>query len=119
MSQLTHIRDFKAWMDVCHVGPEGCFLSRADIDAPHSFIFKLRMDLSYAELQQLKSNVPRNTRRFTLDPLDVFCLAKDFMARAIVGPPILQLASALGSRPSPKPPRAGARLVLGVLRLSE
>ena len=103
VSHLTHIRDFKAWMDVCHVGPEGCFLPREGIDAPHSFIFKLRMDLSYAELQLLESNVPRNTRRFTLDPLDVFCLTKHFMSDTVVDPPTLLIPNERFDRLSAAP----------------
>ncbi len=40
VAHLTHVRDFNAWMDVLHVGPEGTFLPRKGIDVAHSFTFK-------------------------------------------------------------------------------
>ena len=60
-------------------------MSRQHIDAPHSFLYKFRMDLDPRELAQLPGR-PRE-----LDAYDVFCIPKQFMASTSAKPPVLVL----------------------------
>ena len=100
---LTHIRDFQSWMDVLHLTPYSCFVSRAGTDAPHSFMFKFRMDLSHGELVQVTATQANNARRFVSDPLDVYCITKHFMASTSAAPPVLVIPNERFGRLSPAP----------------
>jgi len=84
---LTHIRDFELWIRPLGIHPHGCFVSREKIDAPHSFIYKLRMDMSHREVTECA-----RTERVLLFPhsgYDVMCLTKHFMASTTTNPPVL------------------------------
>ena len=83
-----HIHDFKAWLDDAGVELHNAFVSRLGIDAPHSFQYKLRMDLSAFERRQVK---PRRGAGQD-DDADVFCLTKRWMHSVEHnGPPVLVL----------------------------
>ena len=100
---LDHVRDFGAWLDAAHVGPEGCFVSRGGVDVPHSFLFKFRMDLSFSESEKLRCTEAANARRFVHDALDVFVIQKHFMASVETEPPVLILPNERFGRLSPAP----------------
>ena len=100
---LTHIRDFGAWMNVVHVSPESCFVSRGGVDVPHSFTFKFRMDLTHVDVQRLRADEPRSAKRFAADPLDVFCVTKHFMSSTETSPPVLLIPNERFGRLSEAP----------------
>ena len=59
---LTHIRDFKGWMAPMGIHLHNAFVTCLDqeqrlITAPHSFTFKLRLDLSPQEQTQAVASV--------------------------------------------------------------
>ncbi|CAE7241926.1 unnamed protein product [Symbiodinium natans] len=85
---VTHCRHFKAWLAEMSVHPHNCWVRRQGIMSPHSFTFKLRMDLTPKE-QQLLQQDPTD-RGWRAHPFDVFCIVKTFMAsQAPNGPPVL------------------------------
>ena len=89
---LSHIRNFKAWMEPLCLNPYNCWVPRHgnQTPAPHSFTFKLRMDLT----QQERDLLQEEPQRLDLghDALDVFCIAKTYMSsRGPNGPPVLLL----------------------------
>ena len=68
---LTHIRDFGAWLRPLGIRAYNCWLTRGGVSSPHSFTFKLRMDLTNAEQQLLRAEGAITHMRET--PVDVFC----------------------------------------------
>ena len=84
---LGHIFDFAEWLDAQGVSLHNAFVSRAGIDAPHSFCYKQRQDLTPAEQVSIGSRALRDAA-----PTDVFCTTKRFMHSAVSnGPPVLVL----------------------------
>ena len=93
---LSHVRNFKQWMAPLGIHMYNCWMSRSGRVAPHSFTFKLRMDLQAHERAGLQNPVSR----FGPHDHDVFCVAKTFMSsRDANGPPVLVLPQLLVSRP--------------------
>ena len=85
---LDHIFDFGSWLDPQGIHLHNCFVTRQGVDAPHSFLYKQRQDLTPREQAQLLA------RRVTMEPdcTDVFCVTKHFMHNtAPNGPPVLVL----------------------------
>ena len=90
VEHLTHIRDFLAWMAALGVDITGCWVTRRNMDVPHSFTYKLRGDLTHNEQQRLRAEP--SDLGFPLDASDVFCVTKQFMASTEpTGPPVLVL----------------------------
>lgn len=73
-SMISHVRNFQPWLDKLGSTPYNCFQTRQNIPGPHSFTFKLRMDLSESERNSLSN---RRVVREGSD-LDVFCVTKPF-----------------------------------------
>ena len=46
---LDHIFDFGSWLAAECIHLHNCFVSRDGVDAPHSFVYKLRDDLTATE----------------------------------------------------------------------
>ena len=76
---LTHVRNFKSWLDQTGVHLVNCWVTRFPdrsgnhehkVTAPHSFTYKLRMDLTASEAAQLSVATSAG------EPTDVFCLVK-------------------------------------------
>ena len=68
---LTHLRDWRHWVEAALVRAWNCFLPRLNIDVPHSFTLKGRLDLNHAEAERTMAGG---------DEMDVFCLVKHFMS---------------------------------------
>ena len=83
---ITHVRDFKVWLCPQGLRVHNAFVTRKDIQAPHSFTYKLRMDLLPAERAALRPS------RFISSASDVFCIVKHRMHHSEAqGPPVLVL----------------------------
>lgn len=83
---MTYIRNFKAWLCPQGIHLHNAFVTRQDIQAPHSFTYKLRMDLLPVERAALTPShvVPSAS--------DVFCIVKHRMHHQEPnGPPVLVL----------------------------
>ena len=83
---LSHVRAFDAWTNAFLVDPSGCCVARDNIQAPHSFTYKLRKDLKRSELVELVDRFGHIAH-----DLDVFCLTKPRMASATAFAPVLLL----------------------------
>ena len=85
---LTHIRNFHGWLKALGLKPRNAFMPRDNVHPPHSFTYKLRMDLSPLEYQLLQQE--RTDVGFAEHDLDVFCAVKGRMHdRGLNGPPVL------------------------------
>ena len=87
---LPVIRDFLTWLEPQRVEMYGCWGNRDGFEAPHSFAFKKRSDLSLEERSEVlgRRGVPEN-------PSDVFCCIKTYMRdKRLQQPPVLVLPQA-------------------------
>ena len=73
---LRCIRDYCKWLEPQRITLYGCWGNRDGFEAPHSFAFKRRMDLSAHEHAQVQG---RRVRGFPEHPEDVFCCVKAYM----------------------------------------
>ena len=73
---LRCIRDYARWLEPQMITIYGCWGNRDGLEAPHSFAFKKRSDLSAHELAQVQG---RRVRGFEEHPEDVFCCVKAYM----------------------------------------
>ena len=102
---ITHVRHFKAWFAEMCVNPYSCWVRRQGVMAPHSFTFKLRMDLTQRE-QALLQQEPTD-RGWPSDPFDVFCVVKHYMSsQGPNGPPVLLVPNERFARLSTPAPTA-------------
>lgn len=86
---MRAVRDWKQWLSATGVTPYHAWMTRAGIEAPHSFTWKLRRDLTGSELGML----PLNKRGG--HPGDVFCLVKNFIKDTVLQqPPVLAMPQA-------------------------
>ena len=86
---VTHIRDFGLWLCPQGIKLHNAFVTRDDVEAPHSFTYKLRMDLQPDERAAL-GNVRHP--RFPASASDVMCIVKHRMHHTSPnGPPVLIL----------------------------
>ena len=79
---LRSIRDFSAWLAPQGVRQESCWGNRDGLEAPHSFTYKRRSDLTAAEkalLRPVRAAVRAGFTPATDAPEDVFCLVKTYM----------------------------------------
>ncbi len=86
-SLLGHVFDFGAWLDAEGIHLHNAFVSRAGVDAPHSFCYKLREDLTAEEAAAVtgRPGLPAP------DMEDVFCITKRWMHSEQAAPPVLVL----------------------------
>ena len=87
---LGEIFDFGTWLDAEGVHLHNAWKSRDGVDAPHSFCYKMREDLTAEEVQ-------RAAVRRLQDPAhheDVFCITKRWMHSEIAAGPVLVLPRA-------------------------
>lgn len=73
---LRCIREYAAWLEPQRITLYGCWGNRDGFEAPHSFAFKRRSDLSAHELAQVQG---RRVRGFPEHPEDVLCCVKAYM----------------------------------------
>jgi hypothetical protein len=98
--RLGAVRDFKSWLE-----PLGCHLfnsfgTRDGIEAPHSFAFKMRQDLSQSDRWR---GVP-GVRGVREDPRDVFCCVKTYMRdHALQQEPVLTIVASRARCPGKAP----------------
>ena len=84
---LGEIFDFGAWLYAEGVHLHNCWVSRGGVDAPHSFLYKMREDLTPEEVQ-------RSAVRRSADPPhheDIFCITKRWMHSELAAGPVLVL----------------------------
>ena len=79
---LSSIRDFESWLAEQAVSLYGCWGNRDGLEAPHSFAFKRRNDLSAVERSQVHCTLAE--RRAGYGPVnasgdDVYCCVKAYM----------------------------------------
>jgi hypothetical protein len=91
---LPTIRDFTTWLKPCKVSLEGCFGNRFGIETPHAFSFKLRQDLSLADLAVMAEGpVPKSRRHREPQGCDVMCCVKAYMRSATLQQPPVTVLS--------------------------
>ena len=100
------VRNFKTWLAAQSVVQYGCWGTRDGIEAPHSFAYKLRRDLSAAE-KQLVACAPQRPLCHT-SPYDVFACIKTYMRDShLQQPPVCVLPYDRGQRVEPSSPQTG------------
>ena len=77
------------WVQWVHL--HNAFVTRKGIEASHAFTFKVRADLSTAEVH----NIPRKRKRFDEHQEDVFAIAKGRMRMTKTQPPVLAIPHCL------------------------
>lgn len=86
---LRLIRDYVRWLDPQMVTLYNCWGNRDGFEAPHSFAFKMRDDLTASELGQVRG---QRAHGFADDPADVFCCVKTYMRdKRLMQQPVLVL----------------------------
>ena len=86
---LRYIRDYASWLEPQMITLYGCWGNRDGLEAPHSFAFKRRSDLSADELAEIEG---RRVRGMAENPEDVFCCIKAYMRdKRLQQPPLLVL----------------------------
>ena len=78
---LNVVGDFEGWLDAANSTQTNCWGTRRGIEAPHSFIYKRRCDLTAAETRAVEDERQRSAvmLRLAPDPHDVFCCVKTYM----------------------------------------
>ena len=87
---LGEIYDFGTWLDAEGVQLHNAWVSREGVDAPHSFCYKMREDLTAEESQSvLRRRAPHAPQHE-----DVFCITKRWMHSEQAQAPVLVLPHA-------------------------
>ena len=98
---LRCIRNYVQWLDPQKITLYGCWGNRDGFEAPHSFAFKKRSDLSADELEQIQG---RRVRGFPEHPEDVFCCIKAYMRdKRLQQPPLIVLPQSRRDRVQGRP----------------
>lgn len=98
---LRCIRDYAQWLEPQMITLYGCWGNRDGLEAPHSFAFKKRSDLSADELAQVQG---RRVRGFQEHPEDVFCCVKAYMRdKWLQQPPLVVLPQSRRDRVQGRP----------------
>ena len=85
---FEHVRDFGDWMTPLRIFLYNAWGTRAGIEAPHSFVYKMRRDL----LARERAMIPKTARGCTGDDCDVFCCVKAYMHSSdLQQPPLMVL----------------------------
>ena len=72
---LESVRTFQDWLQPLGIKQFGCWLTRDGLEAPHSFTYKLYMDLTHEE----KANAKHHRSFQRPNPHDVMCCVKTYM----------------------------------------
>ena len=100
---LRCIREYSHWLEPQKISLYGCWGNRDGLEAPHSFVFKKRSDLSADELAQVQG---RRVRGFPEHLEDVFCCVKAYMRdKRLQQPPVLILPQSRRDRVQGRPNR--------------
>ena len=91
VEEVRHIRDFDGWLGAMGVHLHNAFVTRKGIEASHAFTYKVRADLSTAEVH----NIPRKRKRFDEHQEDVFAIVKGRMLTTKTQPPVLAIPHCL------------------------
>jgi len=91
---LEHIRDFLSWTDTLKIELYNAFGTRQGIEAPHSFVYKMRRDLLAGE----RDMIPQRARGYTGEDCDVFCCVKTYMHSSCLQQPPLMVLPASRTR---------------------
>ena len=91
VEEVRHIRDFDGWLGAMGVHLHNAFVTRKGIEASHAFTYKVRADLSTAEVH----NIPRKRKRFDEHQEDVFAIVKGRMHMTRTQPPVLAIPHCL------------------------
>ena len=86
---VENIRDFDEWLAHLRISLQGCFVPREGRPAMHSFVYKIRADLSPAQMASVK-NVPGRAKPEETQ-MDVFALTKGRMYMTEWKAPVLCL----------------------------
>ena len=78
VSFLDHVHDFGHWLKPCGIHLHHAFVSRDNVDAPHSFSFKCRQSCSASEILAYHKG-PSPRQDFQEHPNDVICITKRWM----------------------------------------
>ena len=98
---LRCIRDYSAWLQPQLVTLYGCWGNRDGFEAPHSFAFKRRCDLSAHELAQVQG---RRVPGCADHADDVFCCVKAYMRdKRLQQPPLMVLPQSRRDRVHGRP----------------
>lgn len=88
VTELTHIRDFVAWLEPAGVKLHNGFGTRYGVESPHAFMYKLRRDLT----KQEQSMIQPTSLCAHGGPFDVFCCVKTYMhSPHLQDPPLMVL----------------------------
>lgn len=101
VGEVKHIRDFDSWLDGMGVRIHNAFVTRNGREASHAFTYKVRSDLTAAEV----SNIPRKRKRFVEHQEDVFAVVKGRMHMTKTQPPVLAVPHCLVALIDGKQPR--------------
>jgi len=100
---LQAVRDWRLWLEATGVHPYNAWMTRQGKEAPHSFTWKLRRDLTVSERSLLAHKVLNGPYAH---PGDVFCLVKNFIKdTALQQPPVLVMPRDRLNRLAPFPDR--------------
>ena len=75
VEKITHVHDFSSWPEPIKIELYNAFANREGIEAPHSFTFKLRSDLTRKEQGMIRPT----SRDAKGGDLDVYCCVKTYM----------------------------------------
>ena len=101
VEEVRHIRDFDTWLGSMGVRLYNAFATRNGIEASNAFTYKLRADLSTAEVD----NMPQKRKRFDEHQEDVFAIVKGRMHMTKTQPPVLAIPHCLLALIPGKEPR--------------
>lgn len=97
VEEVQAVRRFGKWLDPQCVTLHHAFATRDGIEAPHSFTYKRRSDLTFEERRLFEGHVQGSARaagytRANGNSDDVFCLVKTYMRdKRLQQPPVLVL----------------------------
>ena len=87
---LGEVYDFGTWLDAAGIHLHNAWVSREGVDAPHSYCYKMREDLTAVESQEvLRRRLPHAPEHE-----DVFCITKRWMHSEQSQAPVLVLPRA-------------------------
>ena len=105
VNMVMSIRDFDGWLKPLLITQHNCFVTRRGRLAAHSFIYKVRSDLSPAQVSDLSKLGRRVQRGFPEHPEDVFAITKGRMYHTKTMSPVLVLPHAILNRISGSVPK--------------
>ena len=91
VEEIGQIRNFDTWLGSMGIHLYNAFVSRGGKEASHSFTYKVRSDLTAAQVQSL----PRRKRQFEEHEEDVFAIVKGRMHMVKTQSPVLALPHCL------------------------